>query len=412
MLDNFESILDMCIDRINRGDSIEDCLVDYPEYEDELEPLLKSMFSIKGSYSFVPQASAKQAAWQRFSASLRESERAQERSVLPLPWILGKARTWAIAATIVIIALAGYFGITQLLPPGVIPPDETGNFAFYISDEQNAIGDFQSLDLSISKVRLYKEDGGWVEFVPETKEVDLTKLQGDLALQVWRGDIPQGKYTGIFLYVTRASGILGNNNGKVDIVITGNKLHLDMPFEISDAPLTEFVYDMTVIAASGSGYNLQPVKDESGTGNGIKIQKVNGQGQGPGSGQARGSELGQDQGQYQEQQQGQVEVKDQGQYQEQQQGQVEVKDQGQYQEQQQGQVEVKDQGQYQEQQQGQVEVKDQGQYQEQQQEQSIGKHQGKYQEQEQEQGIGEDEGQYQEQVQVSGSGSEQAQGPG
>jgi len=382
MLDNFENILDLCIDRINRGISIEDCLADYPEYADELEPLLKSMFSIKGSYSFVPQASAKQAAWQRFSVALRESERRQEKSRSPFPWILGKARTWAIAATVVVIALAGYFGITQLLPPGVIPPDETGNFAFYISDEQNAIEDFQRLDLTISKVRLYKEDGGWVEFVPETKEVDLTLLQGDLAQQVWRGDLPQGQYTGVFLYVTRASGILDNTGGTVDIVITGNKLHLDIPFEISDAPLIEFVYDVTVFATGGGAYNLQPVKEESGTGNGIKIQRVNGQGHGPGPRQVQESEPGQDQ------------------------------DQGQYQEQQQGQVEDKDQGQYQEQQQGQVEDKDQGQYQEQVQEQGIGKHQGKYEEQQQEQGIAEDEGQYQEQVQGSGSGSGQAQGPG
>jgi len=374
MADKFENVLDLCIDRINRGDSIEDCLADYPEYADELEPLLKSMFSIKDSYSFVPQSSAKQAAWQRFSATLRESERQQERSKLPLPWILGRARTWAIAATLVIIALASYFGITQLLPPGAIPPDETGNFAFYISDEQNAIGDFQSLDLSVSKVRLYKEDGGWVEFVPETKEVDLTLLQGDLAQQVWRGDIPQGQYTEIFLYITDASGILDNTGGMINIVITGNRLHLDMPFEVSDAPLTEFVYDITVIAASGGGYNLQPVKGESGTGK--TIRKVEGPGPGPGpgpgSGQSQGSGLGQDQDQSQHQ------------------------------------------GQVQEQEQRQGEEQDQGQYQEQVQEQNIGKHQGKYEEQQQEQGIGKDEGQYQEQVQGSGSGSGsgQVQGPG
>lgn len=35
-----EHILDLCIDALNRGDSIEQCLARYPEYADELEPLL------------------------------------------------------------------------------------------------------------------------------------------------------------------------------------------------------------------------------------------------------------------------------------------------------------------------------------------------------------------------------------
>ena len=39
-ISELEHILDLCIDALNRGDSIEQCLARHPEYADELEPLL------------------------------------------------------------------------------------------------------------------------------------------------------------------------------------------------------------------------------------------------------------------------------------------------------------------------------------------------------------------------------------
>ena len=39
-ISELEHILDLCIDALNRGDSIEQCLARHPEYTDELEPLL------------------------------------------------------------------------------------------------------------------------------------------------------------------------------------------------------------------------------------------------------------------------------------------------------------------------------------------------------------------------------------
>ena len=50
MADNFDRILDECIDRINRGQSLEDCLADYPEYVKQLEPLLRALLQTQGAY--------------------------------------------------------------------------------------------------------------------------------------------------------------------------------------------------------------------------------------------------------------------------------------------------------------------------------------------------------------------------
>ena len=37
---DFDKILDECIDRLNRGESLESCLADYPDYSKELKGLL------------------------------------------------------------------------------------------------------------------------------------------------------------------------------------------------------------------------------------------------------------------------------------------------------------------------------------------------------------------------------------
>ncbi|NQT48406.1 MAG: DUF4382 domain-containing protein [Chloroflexi bacterium] len=295
MADKFDKILDTCIDRINGGERIEDCLADYPEHAQELEPLLKSMLLVTNAYSFVPRASAKQRAWQQLAAALRESDKRREKGRVPFPWFLGKAKAWAAAAVVIVIALGSYFGLAQVTSPGAIvsQPDPEGNFAFVISDAPNAIGDFKSLNLAVSKVGLQQQDGNWVEFVPETSQVDLTLLQGDMGEQVWRGNVPEGAYSAAVLHVTSTSGVLKDTGETVDIKLPGNKLHLNITFEVSADLVTEFVYDVTVISTGSGRYNLLPVVADSGTGK--QIEKVSSQAQSQGQDQAQSQ--GQDQGQ-------------------------------------------------------------------------------------------------------------------
>ena len=59
MKNNWDKILDECIDRINRGEGIEGCLTDYPEYREELGPLLPTILDVKRAYSFTPSVRAK-----------------------------------------------------------------------------------------------------------------------------------------------------------------------------------------------------------------------------------------------------------------------------------------------------------------------------------------------------------------
>jgi len=69
MPEAFDRILDECIDRINRGDRLEDCLASYPEHAEKLGPLLQTMLDTQAAYTFTPSPTAKTRARQRFNCS-------------------------------------------------------------------------------------------------------------------------------------------------------------------------------------------------------------------------------------------------------------------------------------------------------------------------------------------------------
>ena len=294
MTDNFEKILDNCIDRINRGESLDSCLADYPDYAERLLPSLQAMAIAKEAYSFVPYPDVKRANKRRFNTALEDLVRKREERKQRFVWLHGWPRVWVSVAAILIIAVIGYFGIKPALTPGesVTQPDSSyvtsdlqpsptllvvspqpspeGNFAFLISDDVNAIGDFESVKVSISKISLLKsgDPDQLIEFNPELSEVDLTQVQGDKTQEIWRGDIPEGKYTNITIEVSEVLGILKETGNAVEIKLPSQKLHISKSFNASADDLTTFTYDLTVIAAgnsqNGIKYILKPQIDQSG----------------------------------------------------------------------------------------------------------------------------------------------------
>ena len=279
MADDPNKVLDECIDRINSGESIESCLLDYPGYSEQLKPLLQAALRTKEAYTFVPREKAKMAAKRRFNAATEKRLQTDKENQSWLSRILGKPLTWA-ALTAITAAIVGiYFGINQMVYPisPIVPePDPEGNFVLLISDDVNAISDFESVDVSIIKVGLFSNaNGGWMEFEPDIKEVDLTTVQGDETQQIWRGNLPEGEYTKVFIYISNVQGILKEaieaDGQSVDIKLPSNKLRISKPFQITVHTVTSFTYDLTVIATgneqSGIKYILKPQADESGADN-------------------------------------------------------------------------------------------------------------------------------------------------
>jgi len=271
MANDFDRILDECINRLGRGESLEHCLAAYPEHAKQLEPLLQAMIQTKAAYSFSPSVDAKREARQRFYTAL-------DRRRQPSFWdrILARRLVWATVASMLVLSIIGYFALkaavftvdhpSTMTVPG---PDANGNFVFLVSDEINAIGDFSNVNVTISKVGLLNEGSSkqWVEFVPEVKEFDLTLLPGEKTQELWRGDVPEGQYTKVVIYVTRVQGTLKATGVAMDIKLPSNKLQISKPFQVSAGNVTSFTYDLTVVHtgnAKGGKYLLKPQIGESG----------------------------------------------------------------------------------------------------------------------------------------------------
>jgi len=269
MANDFDRILDECIDRINRGERLEDCLASYPEHAKKLEPLLQAMLDTQTAYTFTPSSTAKIAAKQRFNVALEELAQTREEKHSLFSWVFGRSRAWVAVTVVLLVALIGYFGLRPMFfPTGPsLQPSPEGNFVFLISDDVNAIGDFQNLNISISKIGLQAEgeDGQWIEFAPEVEVADLTLLQGDKAHEIWRGDVPEGQYTKVFIYVSNVSGTLEATGKSISLKLPSNKLQISKPFSVTSGSVVNFVYDVTVVEAGKSGqYIIKPQVGESG----------------------------------------------------------------------------------------------------------------------------------------------------
>jgi uncharacterized cupredoxin-like copper-binding protein len=265
MSKDLDILLDKCIDRMNQGDSLEECLASYPEQAKELEPLLRAIWGVRDACSPIPSATAKSVTRRRLDAALVDADRRfQERQRRTMP-LFAWPRVAAAVAAVLVMALMG-FGLHWLLTPEVGPVVAQANFRLLLSDQENAIGDFESLEVTITGIGMLRagEPGGWEKIELEESVVrELTRLQGLNAQEIWGGIIPEGQYTQIFIYIENAIGTLRNGE-TVDVVVPSGNLQISRPFVVGAGDsVVNFVYDVTVVAA-GNQYILLPQIDQSG----------------------------------------------------------------------------------------------------------------------------------------------------
>jgi hypothetical protein len=270
MADNFNRILDECIDRINRGQSLEDCLADYPEYVKQLEPLLRAMLQTQGSYSFVPSASAKREARQRFNAALEGLER-RRREKQPL-WtrLFAQPRVWATVAAAVLILVAGFFTLRPWLYP--IVEAKTGIIEVRVTDAPPEYGITEIwvtvLDSKEEGVAVHKAgddgDGVWVT-IPITGDnpFELLSLQkADLDALLATEEVTAGKYTQIRMTIDIVQVKIGDG-GLQPAVLPSGKLKFVRPFEVFDGETTilllDFDADKSVTVTGGGKVIVKPV---------------------------------------------------------------------------------------------------------------------------------------------------------
>ena len=99
----FDNILNECLERILvRGETVESCLLSYPEQAAELEPLLSTALATKTASVIKPRSEFKQRARHQFHSALQQMEAERERRIFS--WM----PQWAtVVATVLIVLLMG-----------------------------------------------------------------------------------------------------------------------------------------------------------------------------------------------------------------------------------------------------------------------------------------------------------------
>ena len=85
----FENILDQCLERLVTGETIEQCLLSYPEQALELEPLLRTAQAAREASAILPRADFKARARYEFQAALHDAvgNKKQPRFSLRRGWV-------------------------------------------------------------------------------------------------------------------------------------------------------------------------------------------------------------------------------------------------------------------------------------------------------------------------------------
>lgn len=271
MTDNLDALLDECIDRINTGQSLEECLASYPEHAERLEPLLRSILDIRATCSPMPSPAAKAAARRRLDAALdndnlkRGSKMHRRAFALPL----GRPKAWVVMAAVALLAIIAGISSWALGPGGApAPVFAQPNFRLLISDEANAIGDFDHLNVTITSIRVHSASpDNWTDLEPAVSEVDLVGLQELNATEIWSGNLTEGLYTMVFLDVGSVIGTLNSSGEQVNVTAPSGTLKINKPFVVTSGSQTTFVFDIAVVSAGESGkYILKPVIGQSGAG--------------------------------------------------------------------------------------------------------------------------------------------------
>ena len=128
-----EDILDNCLERLFKGESIEDCLRDYPWQASELEPLLKtSLALLQKSAAIQPNPEFKANVGSQLQGMLRAKRDKAEKKAMGSIW----RRRWAVAMSTVLVVLLA--GIGTVAASADALPDES-LYAVKLATEQARI---------------------------------------------------------------------------------------------------------------------------------------------------------------------------------------------------------------------------------------------------------------------------------
>ncbi|MBU4503061.1 MAG: DUF4382 domain-containing protein [Nanoarchaeota archaeon] len=136
-------------------------------------------------------------------------------------------------------------GFETVEPDEVMPPSEKGILSLLVSDQDNVISSFDSLDVTFNLVKIYKPQSS--EAIEKNINVlaDLTALQNDHALEILEMQLEAGPYNKIKLYISDAKGVIAGND--VEILLPGDALVFERPFNIDNGETVTFLADIEAL---------------------------------------------------------------------------------------------------------------------------------------------------------------------
>ena len=182
-----------------------------------------------------------------------------------------KKKTLIIPAILISIAVLLSGCVTQTYTDGeeegkTESGSGTGYMNLYVSDAPADIGDFDLLNVTFQKTRIFRvynnsQENWTVSKLNDT--VDLTTLVGPNATQIANITLEAGNYSKVELYVESTYGTVDDE--EVEVFVPSGKLMITKEFSVEDNETLKFVFDINVIKRGHqSVYNLQPVISESG----------------------------------------------------------------------------------------------------------------------------------------------------
>jgi hypothetical protein len=181
--------------------------------------------------------------------------------------------TAGVVALLVLLAGCGG-GIPGGTDGGDGDAGDGGTVNFYISDQQNAIDDFEHLNVTVTEVGLYRvnesgegddeSEGEWLTYEAGNATFDLTELLGANASRVAELPVPNGTYTQVHVETSAVDGTLKSGD-EVDVKLPSERLRVNHEFTVGNGEEIDFVFDATVFETGNGRYILKPVASEAGT---------------------------------------------------------------------------------------------------------------------------------------------------
>lgn len=171
MAERFEDMLNECLERMRQGESVEQCLADYPEQAAELAPLLRvAMATQRTSSAMQPRPEFKARTRHQMQSQLRSRERSTERKKAgTVGWI---PRWAAVVASVVLIFLV--MGTSTVAASTSSMPDDT-LYPVKLATERARLGLTRG-DIKKARVNVHLADRRVREIIYLAKKGDSRRL--------------------------------------------------------------------------------------------------------------------------------------------------------------------------------------------------------------------------------------------